>query len=273
MSFSKHFAVLFLICFVLIGSYAAAQTQTPTPLTGTDTPVEQLVPEVVSVRRHDTKSFTEGLLLYNGLLYESSGEYGESRVSETDPQTGKILREFHLNEQYFGEGLAQANGSLIQLTWKEGTAIIYDLKTFQPTRAFQYQGEGWGMCYDGQYLWTSDGSHSLFARNLNNFAVAMSSTVKYDGLFIDQLNELECVGDSIYANVWNTDYIVRIDKFTGKVTARIDASHLLTREERAGLDAGAVLNGIAYDAKNDTFLITGKLWPKLFEVKFKPKAG
>jgi glutamine cyclotransferase len=230
--------------------------------------IEQLIPNVISVRPHDTTSFTEGLFLDNGVLYESAGQYGHSDVRTADPQTGKVLARTGLDAQYFGEGIARVGDQLFQLTWREGTAFVYDAKTLRPLGTLSYNGEGWGLCYDGQSLWASDGSHALTARDPRTLSALGRVAVTYDGLFIDQLNELECVGDSIYANVWNTDYIVRIDKATGRVTARIDASGLLTAEERAALPSGAVLNGIAYDAQNDTFLVTGKLWPKVFEVRF-----
>jgi glutamine cyclotransferase len=243
-----------------------------TPLTPeADMPIEQLAPEVISVRPHDTGSFTQGLLLHNGLFYESAGEYGESNLREVDPQTGKVLRQYSLKQDIFAEGLALVGEKLFQITWTNGYAIVYDLKKFEPLGAFQYAGEGWGLCYDGERLWMSDGSHKLVARDPETFQVTFNLVVRYAGLPVDELNELECVGDSVYANVWYTDYILRINKFTGRVTARIDASSLLTPDERAALPSGAVLNGIAYDAKNDTFFVTGKRWPKLFEVRFKPK--
>jgi glutaminyl-peptide cyclotransferase len=230
--------------------------------------IEQLIPDVVSVRPHDTGAFTEGLFLDNGVLYESAGQYGKSDIRTVDPQTGKVLSQTKLDARYFGEGIARVGDQLFQLTWREATAFVYDPKTLKSLGTLPYNAEGWGMCYDGQYLWASDGSHTLTARDPRTLNALGQVPVTYDGLFIDQINELECVGDSIYANVWNTDYIVRIDKSTGRVTARIDASGLLTAEERAALPSGAALNGIAYDPQHDTFLITGKLWPKLFEVKF-----
>jgi glutaminyl-peptide cyclotransferase len=259
-----------LLCVLILTAIAVRVAAQPATPEATLPAIEQLIPDVVSVRPHDTRSFTEGLFLDNGVLYESAGQYGASDVRTADPQTGKVLAQTKLDKAYFGEGIARVGDQLFQLTWREGTAFVYDAKTLKPLGTLPYNAEGWGLCYDGQYLWASDGSHTLTARDPRTLNALGQVPVTYDGLFIDQINELECVGDSIYANIWNTDNIVRIDKATGRVTARIDAGGLLTAEERAALPSGAVLNGIAYDPQHETFLVTGKLWPKLFEVKFVP---
>jgi glutaminyl-peptide cyclotransferase len=230
--------------------------------------VETLVPELVSVRNHDPSSYTQGLLLYDGLFYESAGQYGASTLREVNPETGEVIRIVNLRDDLFAEGLARVDDHLFQLTWRENIAIEFNLATFEPIGFFQYEGEGWGLCYDGEYLYMSNGSSMLTKRNPETFQVVETIPVLMRGDPIDQLNELECVNDSIYANIWKTNYIVQIDKETGHVIARIDASNLLTDEERAQLDSSAVLNGIAYDEDNGVFLITGKYWPKLFEVQF-----
>jgi glutaminyl-peptide cyclotransferase len=225
----------------------------------------RLVPEVVSVRAHDPGAFTQGLLLYQGLLYESTGLYGQSSLREVDPQTGEVLRMLEVPDEYFGEGLARVEGKLIQLTWQEQQAFVYDLSTFEPLRSFTYEGEGWGLCFDGENLLMSDGSPTISLRDPKTFELVSQFQVTFRGSPLPMLNELECMGDHLYANVWQTDFIVKIEKATGWVVAVVDASGLLSRAEAAVAD---VLNGIAYDPENDTFLITGKLWPKLFEVRF-----
>lgn len=242
--------------------------------------VELLTVEVLNEYPHDTSAFTQGLLLHEGLLYESTGRYGESSLRAVDIETGEVLRRYDLADEFFGEGLALANDRLYQLTWREGTALVYDLETgadadtFEPIGGYLYNDrEGWGLCYDGEFLYHSDGSNSILLREPESFTPVDQIDVTMYGAFVDQLNELECVGDDLYANVWNSDVILRIDKATGDVTGVIDASSLLTAEQRSTLSGSAVLNGIAYDEANDVFLVTGKLWPSLFEVRFVPIEG
>lgn len=240
-----------------------------------DSQVEQLKVEVIATRDHDPAAFTQGLVLHEGVFYESKGRYGESAIRQVDPETGAVLNEVRLNQQFFAEGLALVDDeTLIQITWKEGLAIVWDRATFEQLGIFFYQTEGWGLCYDGEFLYMSDGSDILYKRDPQYFRIVAEIPVTLAGEPRNMLNELECVGDEIYANVYQTETIVRIDKASGEVTAEIDASGLLTEEERAGLgsdpDTSAVLNGIAYDADKDVFYITGKLWPHLFEVNFVP---
>ena len=259
-------AVIALAAAVLAPGLAAAQSENPM-----NRPVQMLTVEVLSERRHDPNAFTQGLFLHDGLFYESTGRYGESTVRAVDPETGEVQRQVEVPEQYFGEGLALVGDRLIQLTWKESTALVYDLETFEQVDAFEYEGEGWGLCYDGEWLYMTDGTPFIDLRDPETFELVFSGAVTLQGQPVPNLNELECVGDTLYANVWQTDYILQIDKSNGVVTGVIDASGLLTPEERASLESGAVLNGIAYDPENDVFLITGKLWPKMFEVRFVPR--
>ncbi len=233
-------------------------------------PVEQLVPQVISVRPHDPTAFTEGLVYADGLLYESTGLYGQSSLRQVDPLTGQVQRQVALPADVFGEGLAAVDDQLVQLTWQESTSFRYDLKTLSLLSTAPYPAEGWGMCYDGDYLYTSDGSPFITVRDADSFASIRQIGVTLNTALVPQINELECVGDSIYANVWHTDSIMRIDKASGRINAVIDASGLLTPEQRASLTREAVLNGIAYDPDSDTFLVTGKLWSWLFEVRFVP---
>jgi glutaminyl-peptide cyclotransferase len=231
----------------------------------------QLGVQVLNVYPHDTRAFTQGLLLHEGKLYESTGLAGPSisSVREVEVTTGQVLRRVNLATPLFGEGLARVGSRLIQLTWQDQLAFVYDLATFETLDQFTYDTEGWGLCRDGSRLIMSDGSSTLYYRDPVTFELLGQVGVTLDGQPLASLNELECVGSLVYANVWLTDMIVAIHKEAGAVTAVIDASGLLTPAERASAD---VLNGIAYNPETDTFLITGKLWPKLFEVRWVPAA-
>jgi len=233
---------------------------------------EHLVPKVLSVKPHDTTSYTEGLLLYNGYLYESTGQLGHSKLIKEDPQTGKALVQVRLSDKDFGEGLALVGNHLIQLTWQEGIAYVYDVNSFARVGTFSYTGEGWGLCYDGKDLYMDNGSNNIYTRDPTTFDVTHFSPVLLDDQPVKNLNELECVGDSLYVNVWLTNTILRLDKATGRVTAVIDATGLLKPEEISAAGPDGVLNGIAYDPTHADFLITGKYWPWMFEVQFVPKS-
>ena len=221
--------------------------------------------EVVARLPHDRGSFTEGLVMAGGKLYEGSGLRGESTLREVDPRSGAVTRSIPIAAKYFGEGIAVVDDRMIQLTWQEHTALVYQLSDFKPLTTFTYDTEGWGLCDDGARLVMSDGTNQLYFRNRSTFAVLSKVSVTKNGAPLDQLNELECVDGQVYANVWQTDTIVRIDPASGKVTAEIDASGLLSADEKRGAD---VLNGIAYDPATKNFLLTGKYWPTMFEVRF-----
>ncbi|HKI57615.1 MAG TPA: glutaminyl-peptide cyclotransferase [Trueperaceae bacterium] len=241
----------------------------PLALTACRAEPPQLTVDVVARFPHDTAAFTEGLLYAHGLLYESTGLVGHSSLREVDPGSGQVIRERDLPAPYFGEGLALVGDRLIQLTYKAGVAFAWDRETFNPLGSYHYQGEGWGLCFDGQSLYMSNGSATLTRRDPDTFAPQGTLTVRENGKPVKNVNELECANDSLYANVWLTDEILRIDKRSGKVTAVIDASPL--RAQLSGLDnPDAVLNGIAYDSAKKRFLVTGKLWPTMFQVRFVP---
>lgn len=227
-------------------------------------------PEVLNVYPHDSAAFTQGLVYAESQLFESTGLYGSSTLRRVQLESGDVVQQVALNTQEFGEGLALVGNQLVQLTWQSGRAHIYDRESFQAAGEFTYDGEGWGLCFDGTHLIMSDGSSSLFFRNPSSFEVERRVVVTVDGESRDMLNELECVDDFVYANVWQTDLIVRIDKRDGIVTDIINASALLSSEERAQAD---VLNGIAYIPEAQTFLLTGKLWPKMFEARLFPPAA
>lgn len=226
---------------------------------------ERLRLQVVQSYPHDPGAFTQGLVLVGGRLFESTGLEGRSSLREVDLATGRVLRKLDVPAPVFAEGLALAGTKLFQITWKHGEAYTYDRDTFKKGATFTYSGEGWGLCHNGTELVMSDGSARLTFRGVETFRPSREVTVREAGRPVDQLNELECVGPDVYANVWMTDRIVKIDQKTGTVTASIDATGLLPEAERFGTD---VLNGIAYDPANGTFLITGKLWPRIFRVRF-----
>jgi glutaminyl-peptide cyclotransferase len=247
---------------------AAAASPVPEAAAGTGIPWKPPVHRKVKVLAsvpHDAAAYTQGLVWSEGTLYESAGQYGHSSLRQVDPKTGKVLHSVQVPAQYFAEGLARVGDRLIQLTWQEGTALIYDLATFERRGELPYSGEGWGLCFDGQRLIQSDGSNRLSFRDPATFATTGGVNVALDGRPVMNLNELECVDGMVYANVWQTDDILRIDPATGRVTDVIDASGLLTWKEAIRAE---VLNGIAYKPETKTFLITGKYWPKMFEVVF-----
>jgi glutamine cyclotransferase len=227
--------------------------------------VEPLTVQVLGSFPHDPEAFTQGLVWDAGRLYESTGLEHFSSLREVNPQTGEVLRKVDLDPQVFGEGLAMVGDRLVQITWKNEVAYDWDKATFERRGEFAYEGEGWGLCLDDDRLVMSDGSDTLFFRDPQTFALEGQLRVTLDGVPVHHLNELECVGPDVYANIWLTDDIYRIDKATGKVTATIDARGLLDKADAPGAD---VLNGIAYKPETDTFLITGKKWPRLFEVRF-----
>lgn len=226
-----------------------------------------LAVQVLRTYPHDRRAFTQGLVWRDGVLYESTGLVGQSSLRKVDLGTGAVKQQVDVPPPYFAEGLADVGNRLFQLTWQHGRVFVYDKHTFNRVGELSYQGEGWGLCHDGRALVMSNGSDTIMVRHPDTFAVIRTVKVTQGGRPLDRLNELECVGRDVYANVWTTDTIVRIDLETGRVTARVDAAGLLTPAERLGAD---VLNGIAYDPADRTFLITGKLWPKLFRVRFVP---
>jgi glutamine cyclotransferase len=226
------------------------------------------IPQILNTYPHDAEAFTQGLIYSEGKFYESTGLNGRSSLREVDIKTGEVVRILPIDEVYFAEGLAKVDNKLIQITWQNGEAFVYDLETFNKEKTFRYEGEGWGLCYDGKDLYMSDGSATLFKRDSETFEIISQVQVSFQGKPVMRLNELECVGEVVYANIWQTDNIVKINKSNGNVLTQIDASSLISADERQGMDPNAVLNGIAYNPDTQTFFITGKLWPRLFEVNF-----
>jgi glutaminyl-peptide cyclotransferase len=217
--------------------------------------------QIVHVYPHDPKAFTQGLQYVDGVLYEGTGQVGQSSIRKVELATGKVLQQRDLPPPHFGEGITVWKNDLIELTWQTHVALVYDRATFEPKKQFTYPGEGWGLTQDATGLIMSDGTDEL--RILDPITFAERRDQSDRGAPLRNLNELEYVKGEIFANIWQTDYIVRIAPDTGKVGAYIDLRGLLTPAERAGAD---VLNGIAYDAAHDRLFVTGKWWPKLFEI-------
>jgi len=229
-----------------------------------------LVPEIINSYPHDSNAFTQGLLYADDKLYESTGLRGGSSLREVELKTGEVVRKLDLDKKYFAEGLAHVNDKLYQITWQSKKAFVYDLDSFNLEKTFSYNTEGWGICFDGKDLYMSDGTSTIYKRDPKDFKILSQYKISLNGEEIDYLNELECVDDYIYANIWQTSKILKIDKKSGKVVAEIDASNLL-KASGASQDPNAVLNGIAYNPSSKSFYLTGKLWPKLFEVNFKSR--
>jgi glutamine cyclotransferase len=215
---------------------------------------------------HDPNAFTQGLQYLDGFLYEGTGLNGRSSIRKVKLETGAVVQRREIATQYFGEGITIWKSTLVQLTWQSGIAFVYDRNTFAPLRTFKYRGEGWGLTYDGTHLVMSDGTSDLRFLDPETFAERRRLKVTAAGKPVVDLNELEVVKGEIFANIWQTDRLARIDPKTGKVTGWVDLGGLLTPAERARTD---VLNGIAYDAARDRLFVTGKLWPKLFEIRLR----
>jgi len=254
---------------------AGCATGPPAPRT---VPVASTTPaalrvQVLEVRPHDTTAFTQGFELAGDVLYESTGLVGQSEMRATDPSTGAVLRRVTVPSPYFAEGMTVVDSKVWQLTWMNGVAFQRDLATFSETKQAAYTGEGWGLCHDTDQagatrLVMSDGTDRITFRDPETFEQTGEVRVTNGGEPVTNINELECVGENTaYANIWLTDTIVRIDLASGRVTATVDASGLLSPEEGIGAD---VLNGIAAIPGTDEFLITGKFWPKMFKVRFLP---
>ena len=219
---------------------------------------------VVQSFPHDPKAFTQGLLFRNGRLFESVGGYGSSAIREVELHSGKVLRQHRLPSQLFGEGLALADGRFIQLTWRAGVGLLYDAETLAPTGQFRYRGEGWGLAYDGERLWQSDGTAQLRLLDPRTLQETGRLEVRDEGRPLSALNELEFVEGRIYANVWGTHRIAMIEPTSGQVRGWADLAGLLPLPMQARAD---VLNGIAYDRDGRRLFVTGKRWPRLFQIE------
>ena len=219
--------------------------------------------EIVATIPHEPTAFTQGLVIHDGQLYESTGQYGESTLRRLELATGRVEKQIALSSAYFGEGITIFGERLYQLTWQNNLALVYDVETFDRVGAYRYDGEGWGLTHDGTHLIVSDGSAAIRFHNPETFEVVRRLVVLADGQPVGSLNELEYINGEIWANLWYQDRIARISPETGAVLGWIDLSGLYPRSRRASED---VLNGIAYDAETDRLYVTGKNWPWLYQI-------
>jgi glutamine cyclotransferase len=238
----------------------------PTPETAQPEPVYTF--RVVHTYPHDRGAYTQGLVYHQGFLYEGTGLNGRSSLRRVDLESGEVLQFRSLDQAYFGEGIAIYQDRLYQLTWKSQLGFIYDWQTFEPLGTWDYDGEGWGLTHDGTHLIMSDGTSVLRFLDPDTLQVVRQVEVNAQSGPVVRLNELEYVQGEVYANIWQTNLIARIDPQSGAVVGWIDLSGLLPAEDWAGAD---VLNGIAYDAASSRLFVTGKLWPKLFEIELVPE--
>jgi glutamine cyclotransferase len=251
----------------------ACQTGTVANLSNEKAAGQEPVPiygyEVVHVWPHDPGAFTQGLVFHDGKLLESTGQVGRSSLRRVELETGKVLQKVDVPEPYFAEGITLLKGKIYQLTWQQQLGFIYDAWTFEKIGKFNFQGEGWGLTNDGQSLLLSDGTNRIRFLDPDNFQVRKTIAALDGSMPVIEINELEYIQGEIYANIWHDDRIVRIDPQTGRVVGWIDLTGLLAPGEVH--DEEAVLNGIAYDDTNGRLFVTGKLWPKLFEIRITRK--
>jgi glutamine cyclotransferase len=232
-------------------------------------PVPTYTYEVRHVYPHDPAAFTQGLIFRDGILWESTGLNGESSLRKVELETGRVIKKVDVAAQFFAEGMTVFRGRVYQLTWQSQKGFIYDPETFQQLGEFAYTGEGWGLTHDKDYLIMSDGTNRIRFLDPTTFETKRTVSVSLDGRPVNELNELEYIKGEIYANVWQTDRVVRIEPQTGKVVGLIDLTGLLPAADRTA--STDVLNGIAYDEANDRLFVTGKLWSKLFEIRLVKK--
>jgi glutamine cyclotransferase len=264
---------------VLIGVVAVVYVSTMTRAPDASTPTAPVARqagtpvlgyEVVREYPHDRAAFTQGLIVRDGFLYESTGQYGQSTLRKVELETGRVVQRRPIDATYFAEGLTAVGRRLLQLTWKANVGFVYDLDSFEPIGTFRYPGEGWGLTYDGRRLIMSDGTAQLRFLDPDTWEEQGRVTVMEGRVPVSMLNELEYVDGEIYANVWGSDRIAIIDPDSGRVGAWVDLAGMLRPAARRGTED--VLNGIAYDAGGDRLFVTGKYWPTLFEIRVRPDA-
>lgn len=253
-------------CVLVLGvSFALLVRSVPGEVSVQDAPARYGY-RIVNVYPHDPAAFTQGLIYHAGFLFESTGRNGRSALRKVRLETGEVVQERRIDDRYWGEGLVLWRDRLIQLTWRSNIGFVYDLVSFALQDSVRYPGEGWGLTADGTQLIMSDGSATLRLLEPTSFKQRGRLVVRDGSLPVDRLNELEYVQGEIYANVWHTDRIARISPQSGRVLGWIDLANLLSPGDRPD-DPEAVLNGIAYDADHDRLFVTGKLWPRLFEIE------
>ena len=265
-----------MILLLLVGiSSCKKEVQTPPPPIANPPQPATEVPsydfEVVNIFPHDVNAFTQGLQVVGDHFIEGTGREGMSDLRKVDIKTGKVLKSVKLADYYFGEGITVLNGKTYQLTYTSGIGFVYDLNTFAKIDSFRYQGDGWGLTNDGTNLIMSNGTDVIAFIDPNTKQIIRSIQVKEGGYKIENINELEYINGEIFANIWQTERIVLIDPTTGNISGSINLFGILPTEDITR--ETDVLNGIAYDAKKDRIYVTGKLWPKVFEIKIKKKGA
>ena len=259
--------IVLAIATAALGTLAAQPHQVqPLPPVGSRVPVSGYT--VVRSYPHDARAFTQGIEFHDGVLYEGTGLNGQSSLRRVELATGKVLQQVAVSPEYFGEGITTWGQTILQLTWQSQIGFVYDRATFKQLRTFRYTGEGWGLTHNATELIMSDGSASLRFLDPNTMTEKRRLLVTDAGIVIRDLNELEWVNGEIYANVWQTNFIARISPANGHVLGWIDLTGLLSPQERNAAD---VLNGISYDTASRRLFVTGKLWPKLFEIRIEEK--
>jgi glutaminyl-peptide cyclotransferase len=247
------------IAFILIAIASGSGARAAVPIYGYD---------VVHSYPHDPAAFTEGLFYLNGYLYESTGLEQHSSIRKVRLETGEVVQKYDVPAQYFGEGIVNWHNRIVGLTWRSHVGFVYDLKSFKPLKEFHYDGEGWALTQDGSQILMSDGTSEIRLLNPQTLLQTGRIQVTLDGKPVENLNELEWVKGEILANVWQTNWILRIDPHDGRVIGAINMSGLLAPSDFVKGQTD-VLNGIAYDAKGDRLFVTGKNWPRLFEIRLK----
>ena len=256
-----------ILLLALLGTWMPLERSAAADAPSEDIPTDSYT--LVKAWPHDRGAFTEGLVFWDGMLIESTGLNGHSALRKVELETGRILQEVKLPDQYFGEGIAVLGGRIFQLTWQSHRGFIYEVRSLNLEGEFSFAGEGWGLTADGRSLIMSDGTNRIRFLDPATFRVTRTIDVVAHGQPVGMLNELEYVKGELYANVWRTEFVLRIDPATGRILGSIDFVGILPQADRS--QDTDVMNGIAYDAPEDRLFVTGKNWPKLFEVKIKSR--
>jgi glutaminyl-peptide cyclotransferase len=262
----KKYTLLFLTLFALACNDTKEESSSDNTTAAIPTPVN-IGYNVIKVYPHDVTSFTQGLIWFNNTLYEGTGLRGESRLMKIDLETGKPTQKIDIPQPNFGEGITILNNKIYQLTWEEHKAFVYDLATFKKIKEFDWNMEGWGLTHNGTQLMVSTGSSNIYYVNPETFAIEKTLGVYDNNGYLAGINELEYVNGSIYANVFQKDYIAKINPETGLVEGRIDLANILQKTNQPISTDIDVLNGIAFNSATNSFYITGKKWPALYEIK------
>jgi len=261
---NRFFKIFFIGLLILTGVFFIYDYSNLEPSTNSNV-IPVYTYKVVNTYPHDRSAFTEGLVFEDGVLYEGTGLHGYSNLRRVKLETGGILQICELPRQFFGEGVTIYGNKIIQLTWKSHIGFVYDKYSFKLLQEFNYPDEGWGITHDGKHLIMSDGTSTLHFLDPETFGEISQIKVYADNILVTRINELEYIQGEIYANIWQTERIARIDPITGQVIGWIDLKGILSPEDDS--ETVDVLNGIAYDTKNDRLFVTGKFWPKLFEIE------